>query len=171
MMTDTTEKRLQGYERTFSVGMTSAELLDACERLNVPMSEASLRKYVQLGLLPRSTRVGRKGKHRGSQGLYPVSALRQILRIKEMMADNYTIEQIQRDFFFVRRDLQQLQEVLHTIFSTLSGVLQDQRRSSYAQDIGRDLEGAKQSGSELVSRLEAIESRLITRARLQRVGA
>ena len=32
-------------------------------------SEATLRKYVQLGLLPRSVRVGRKGKHQGSQGI------------------------------------------------------------------------------------------------------
>ena len=42
-------------------------------RRGEPLSEATFRKYVQLGLLPRSVRVGRKGKHRGSQGLYPAS--------------------------------------------------------------------------------------------------
>ena len=44
----------------------------------VRLSEATFRKYVQAGLLPRSKRVGRKGKHRGSQGLYPVEAVRRI---------------------------------------------------------------------------------------------
>nr|AAD42855.1 unknown [Myxococcus xanthus DZF1] len=40
------------------------------------LSEATLRKYVQAGLLPRSRRVGRKGKHQGSVGLYPEEAVR-----------------------------------------------------------------------------------------------
>jgi hypothetical protein len=35
------------------------------------LTEPTFRKYVQLGLLPRSVRVGRKGKHRGSQGPLP----------------------------------------------------------------------------------------------------
>ena len=157
-------KQLEIFERKHATGITSAELLDACANMEVQMSEASLRKYVQLGLLPRSVRVGRKGKHQGSQGVYPVSVLRQILRIKEMMADNYTIEQIQRDFFFMRRDLQQLEETLQCIFSTLTKVMQQRSRSSYAQDVGRDIEGAKRASNELVSRLEGIEERLTTRA-------
>ncbi len=164
------DRQLQLFERKFASGITSAELLDACAQMQVPLSEASLRKYVQLGLLPRSVRVGRKGKHQGSQGVYPVSVLRQILRIKEMMADNYTMEQIQRDFFFMRRDLQQLEETLHSIFSTLADVIRDRARSAYAQDVGRDIQGAKRASAELVERLEGIEKRLTTRARLQRIS-
>lgn len=170
-MTEITDQQLQAIERQHAVGLTSLELLELCAKLKISLSEASLRKYVQLGLLPRSVRVGRKGKHQGSQGVYPVSVLRQVLRIKEMMADNYTIEQIQRDFFFMRRDLQLLEETLAGIFSTLSKVMQQRSRSAYAQDVGRDVDGAKRVSSELLSRLEGIEQRLTTRARLQRLSA
>ena len=48
--------------------------------------------YVQLGLLGRSRRVGRKGKHQGSLGVYPATTVRRINVIKQMMAANYTIE-------------------------------------------------------------------------------
>ncbi|MEN9578619.1 MAG: hypothetical protein RJA70_1628 [Pseudomonadota bacterium] len=170
-MTEITDQQLKAIEGQYATGLTSAELLELCVRLNVSLSEANLRKYVQLGLLARSVRVGRKGKHQGSQGVYPVSVLRQVLRIKEMMADNYTIEQIQRDFFFMRRDLQLLEETLSGIFSTLAQLVQQRARSSYAQDVGRDIDGAKRASNELLSRLEGIELRLTTRARLQRLSA
>lgn len=165
------DKQLQTFERTHATGMTSVELLQACAVMRVQLSEASLRKYVQLGLLPRSVRVGRKGKHQGSQGVYPVSVLRQILRIKEMMADNYTIEQIQRDFFFMRRDLQELEETLQGIFGTLGTVMRERASAAYAEDVGRDIEGAKRASTELIARLEEIEQRLTTRARLRRLSA
>ena len=74
-------------ERKYAAGLSSVEILDVFASHDVALSEATLRKYVQLGLLPRSVRVGRKGKHQGSQGVYPVSVIRQILRIKQMMAE------------------------------------------------------------------------------------
>ena len=94
---------LAQLEKAHAAGLTSAEILDVFARHDVQLSEATLRKYVQLGLLPRSVRVGRKGKHQGSQGIYPVSVVRQVLRIKQMMAESYTIEQIQREFLFAAR--------------------------------------------------------------------
>jgi hypothetical protein len=92
------ELTLQHLERSHADGLTSVEILDVFARNDIPFSEATLRKYVQLGLLPRSVRVGKKGKHQGSQGLYPASVVRQILRIKQMMSQSYTIEQIQKEF-------------------------------------------------------------------------
>jgi hypothetical protein len=82
---------LSQIEKSHARGLTSAEILDVFARHDVQLSEATLRKYVQLGLLPRSVRIGKKGKHQGSQGVYPVSVVRQILRIKQMMAESYTI--------------------------------------------------------------------------------
>ncbi len=158
-------------EKHYSDGLTSAQLLGVFEDWGIQLSEASLRKYVQLGLLPRSVRVGTKGKHSGSRGIYPVSVVRQILCIKEMMADNYTIEQIQKDFFFVRSELSQLEQTLATVFSILRDVVRDRRHESYSQDVARDLEGAKGVSKDLISRLSAIESRLTTRAKLRRVTA
>src|SRR5882672_3991089 len=94
------EATLTDLERGHEAGFSSAEILSLLEQHGVKFSEATLRKYVQLGLLPRSVRVGKKGKHQGSQGMYPSAVIRQILRIKEMMADDLTIEQIQREFLF-----------------------------------------------------------------------
>src|SRR5690606_18912228 len=85
------ESTLARIEQQHTAGLSSAEILDVFAAHNVSLSEATLRKYVQLGLLPRSVRVGTKGKHRGSKGVYPVRVVRQILQIKRMMAEQYTI--------------------------------------------------------------------------------
>src|SRR6188768_1410802 len=113
---------LAQLEKAHGAGLSSVEILDVCARYDVQLSEATLRKYVQLGLLPRSVRVGQKGKHQGSKGVYPVSVVRQILQIKRMMADSYTIEQIQKEFLFMRSDLEQLERTLDSIFKTLDAV-------------------------------------------------
>src|SRR6185503_20086322 len=78
------EAMLIRIEREHAAGLSSAEILDVFAVHGIQLSEATLRKYVQLGLLPRSVRVGRKGKHQGSQGVYPVQVVRQILHIKQM---------------------------------------------------------------------------------------
>ena len=167
-MDDTTLERI---EREHASGLTSAEILDLFATNAVHLTEATLRKYVQLGLLPRSVRVGRKGKHQGSQGVYPVAVVRQILRIKEMMADNYTIEQIKRDVLFMRSDIQALEATLDSIFETLGRVIKERRTESYAQSVARDVEGAKALSRDLVARLGSIESRLSARSSLRRVSA
>ena len=167
-MDDTTLDRI---EREHPSGLTSAEILDLFARSGVHLTEATLRKYVQLGLLPRSVRVGRKGKHQGSQGVYPVSVVRQVLRIKEMMANNYTIEQIKRDVLFMRSDIQQLEQTLESIFDTLARVMKERRGEAYAQAVVRDVEGARALSRELLTRLGAIESRLSARSSLRRVSA
>jgi hypothetical protein len=165
------EAKLAQAEKQFAAGITSAELLNLFASWNIQLSEATLRKYVQLGLLPRSIRVGRKGKHQGSQGLYPFGVVHQILRVKALMAESYTIEEIQHDFFFMRSDMHALEQCLRSIFNTLSSVVRDRRRQGYAQDVSRDVEGAREISSELVRNLERIETRLTTRAQLQRVAS
>ena len=49
-----------------------AQIVNIFETRGIRFSEATLRKYVQLWLVPRSVRVGRKGRHRGSCGALPV---------------------------------------------------------------------------------------------------
>src|SRR5689334_13015718 len=129
------ESTLDRIEREHAPGLTSAEILDLFATSGVHLTEATLRKYVQLGLLPRSVRVGRKGKHQGSQGVYPVSVVRLILRIKEMMAESYTIEQIQREFLFIRNDVEQLEQMLSRIFKKLEGVLKERKQERSAQAV------------------------------------
>jgi hypothetical protein len=115
--------------------------------------------------------VGRKGKHQGSQGVYPVGVVRQILRIKQMMADNYTIEQIKKDVLFMRSDIQQLEVTLNNIFSTLSRVMKDRKRETVARSVVRDVEDAKALSKDLLARLGSIESALASQPKLHRVSA
>jgi DNA-binding transcriptional MerR regulator len=93
-----TQAELEGIERDHATGMPARVIVEIFATKGVRLSEATFRKYVQAGLLPRSRRVGRKGKHRGSQGLYPVEAVRRINTIKMMMATGLTIEDIKESF-------------------------------------------------------------------------
>jgi len=162
---------LTQLEKAHAAGLSSAEILDVFARHAVQLSEATLRKYVQLGLLPRSVRVGRKGKHQGSQGIYPVSVVRQILRIKQMMAESYTIDQIQREFLFIRSDVEQLESMLTRIFRTLDGVLKERKAERVTSAVQRDVGDARSLSKELMARLEAIETKLTTRSRLESVSS
>src|SRR5437762_5872552 len=92
------EEELAEIERAYPQGLTSRQIVDLFETRGIRFSEATLRKYVQLGLLPRSVRVGRKGKHRGSCGLYPANVIRRVNLVKGMMAEDRTLEQIQLSF-------------------------------------------------------------------------
>lgn len=162
---------LSQIERKYAGGLTSVEILDVFASHDVSLSEATLRKYVQLGLLPRSVRVGRKGKHQGSQGVYPVSVIRQILRIKQMMAESYTIEQIQREFLFIRNDVEQLEQMLSRIFKKLEGVLKERKQERSAQAVHRDVLDARGISKDLMARLVAIEDKLTKRNRIESVAA
>src|SRR5690349_11509787 len=57
------EETLRAIETTYAQGLTAVQIVEQFTRANIKFSEASFRKYVQQGLLPRSRRVGRKGKH------------------------------------------------------------------------------------------------------------
>src|SRR5258706_1063795 len=161
---------LDAIERDHEDGISSVEILDIFATHDIKFSEATLRKYVQLGLLPRSIRVGRKGKHQGSQGLYPAIVIRQILRIKEMTADDLTIEQIQREFLFVRGDIEELERVLGRIFENL-GKAAKERGQTGGRSVTTDLAGARSLARDLLHKLESIEARLTARAELARSAA
>jgi hypothetical protein len=157
---------LDRLERDHPQGLTSAEILDAFAKHEVKFSEATLRKYVQLGLLPRSIRVGKKGKHQGSQGMYPVSVVRQIQRIKEMMAEDYTIEEIQKEFLFVRGDIEDLERALTKVFDALENAARDGRSETAGRAIANDLASAQGLAQELCAKLAMIEERLMTQHQL-----
>ena len=56
MATSLTEHQVAELEATHAVGFTSQELVSAFQARGVRFSEANLRRYVQLGLVPRSRR-------------------------------------------------------------------------------------------------------------------
>ena len=155
------EKLLKDVEKQHSAGISSVALLEFLASHDINFSEATLRKWVQLGLLPRSVRVGTKGKHQGSKGLYPVRVIRQILRIKEMMAQDLTIEEIQRQFLFVRGDVEALQQTLESIFDVLERVGRERAQGSMSfRAITADVNRARVLADELLDRIEDLERRL-----------
>src|SRR5512140_3553978 len=96
-------------------GLPAKAILEIFAPRGVALSEGTFRKYIQAGLLPRSRRVGRKGKHRGSQGLYPVEAVRRINAIKKMMAEGLTLEEIRRSFVFFKNQIDQVDRELNAV--------------------------------------------------------
>src|SRR5512137_2397758 len=111
------EEELGDIERQSPGGLTSRQIVDVFETRGIRFSEATLRKYVQLGLLPRSVRVGRKGKHRGSCGLYPAHVIRRVNAVKGMMAEDRTIEEIQRSFARFKDDIDSVEKDLRSLIS------------------------------------------------------
>jgi hypothetical protein len=158
------EKTLNRIESESPSGLSSREILALFKEHGVQLSEATLRKYVQLGLLPRSKRVGQKGKHQGSKGLYPVRVVRQILWVKSLLARDYTIEQIQREVLFLRGDIELVEETLGGIFTKLSRAVAEEGQA-LAQNARREVKSAEGVGRDLLLRLRTLESRLITEPR------
>ena len=161
------ESALLALEQAHPEGVAIQQVVEAFERLGDRLTEATFRKYVQLGLLPRSVRVGLKGKSRGSQGLYPVTVVRRIDTIRRLMGQGYTIEEIQKEFMLVRGDVEEVSRSLEKVWNSLGGMLEQRGGDALAM---RQVEEARAMGAALVEKLEAIEKRMSVRARLARAA-
>ena len=113
------EDELGEIERQSPGGLTSREIVDVFTSRGFRFSEATLRKYVQLGLLPRSVRVGRKGKHRGSCGMYPADIVRRVNQVRAMMAADLTIEEIQRSFARFKEEIERVEKGVRELIAGL----------------------------------------------------
>jgi DNA-binding transcriptional MerR regulator len=165
---DLPEEVLLRIEKANPAGLTSQAILDALDQTRFRISEATLRKWVQLGLLPRSVRVGRKGKHQGSQGMYPVAVIRQIKRIKEMMAQDFTIEEIQREFLFARSDIEEVERCLERVIDGLEKAVADRAGPIAARAMQKEIDDVRGAAEGVVERLTHIERGLTMQARLRR---
>ena len=159
------EREIDEIERSWPDGLTSRQIVDLFETRGVRFSEATLRKYVQLGLLPRSVRVGRKGKHRGSCGLYPTQVVRRVNAVKGMMAEDRTIEEIQRSFARFKDDIETVEKDLRDL---IAGFEREAKAPAVSADGRRDLEReiteAKRAAGELVRRIGSLERRISAHA-------
>ena len=162
------DDELTRIEREHADGITSEQIVDLFNRRNLRFTEATLRKYVQLGLLPRSRRVAIAGAQRGSQGMYPAGVVRRIQHLKSLLA-HYTIEEIQREFLFVRGDIEELSQSLERVFSALATAAKPQSdpNEAHARAVLRELTEAKALAAELMAKLSSVETRLSMRARLE----
>ena len=116
LFTDDDVRRL---ERTHPDGVSATAVVELLKQRGIDLAEATFRKYVQLGLLPRSKRVGRKGKHRGSHGLYPVACVGRVAEIRQLMNAGLTLEDIQRSSVALRFEVDALRRTADDILSRL----------------------------------------------------
>ncbi len=155
------EREIEEIERTWPNGLTSRQIVDVFETRGIRFSEATLRKYVQLGLLPRSVRVGRKGKHRGSCGLYPAHVIRRVNVVKGMMAADRTIEEIQRSFARFKDEITTVENDLRDL---IAGFEREAKAPAANPDgrreIEREITEAKRAAGDLVRRISNLERRI-----------
>jgi len=162
------EADLQRIERENPRGLTSARIVQIFEERGVRLTEATFRKYVQLGLLPRSVRVGQKGKHKGSQGLYPNTTVRQLNEIKRMLALDYTIEEIQREGVFLRSEIDEIRRRVEAVLARVEASPGMEAGDDGGRRVRRDLEEVRRLAERLLEKLMAMEAQFSNRLRLQR---
>lgn len=90
---------LKRIAEKYPEGISSAEIVKIFQNRGIKFSEATFRKYVQMGLVECCKRVGQKGKHRGSRGIYPVSTVERVNAIKGLIKTEVTLAQLQGSVF------------------------------------------------------------------------
>ena len=148
-------------ERERAAGISSRDVVRLFEERGARLSAATFRKYVQAGLLPRSRRVGRKGKHAGSTGLYPVSVVRRIALIKRMMAAGLTLDDIRESYAVLRHRVQDLEAAFGELGAEL---LARAAANPRRRDAERELERAEKDARSALERLERVAGMLSRRA-------
>jgi DNA-binding transcriptional MerR regulator len=165
------EAELVELEARHAAGLSTQEVVELMAAHGERLTEATFRKYVQLGLLPRSVRVGRKGKHRGSQGLYPIGVVRQIEAIRRLMAQGYTIQEIQGEFLSLSNDIEGLSQQLSRLLGAIEQAIHRGGEGVPVDEVAsRTLADARGQADSLVDKLRDIERRLAMRARMARAA-
>jgi uncharacterized coiled-coil protein SlyX len=152
------EEDLRAIEGTYPDGITAVQIVDVFTSRGIKFSEASFRKYVQQGLLPRSRRVGRKGKHRGSLGVYPSKTVRRINAVKQLMVDGYTIEEIQGQFLLYTDLVEGVAEHLTELWSRLAGDA-GKLDPAIRRELEQQLAETRREGDRLVDKLGQLTRR------------
>lgn len=153
-------------ESRFADGMSVQDIVETFTGWNFRLSEATFRKYVQLGLLPRSVRVRRQARQRGSVGLYPASVVSQLLEIRQLMSEGFTIDEIQRDFFFARGDIDWFEKHFEGVLVAMERAIGEHEHVD-AKTVAA-FDRVKQLGRELMTSIEGLESQLTLLARMKR---
>jgi DNA-binding transcriptional MerR regulator len=145
--------------------VSAGQIVDFFVPRGVKLAQATFRKYVQLGLLPRSRRVGEKGKHRGSRGLYPASAARRIHLIKSLMDEGLTLEDIRGSFIYFRGQLDGVERSLDELFAALDKSLADKPdlKPSRRKELERLLLESRHKAAQFVKEMEKTVSQITAR--------
>jgi DNA-binding transcriptional MerR regulator len=148
-----TDEEIRRLERAHPDGLPAGAVVELLRQRGIDLAEATFRKYVQLGLLPRSRRVGRKGKHRGSHGLYPVACVSRLAEIRLLMDSGLTLEDIQRSAVSQLFELDALRRSAHDVVARLE--TEAATRGNGSAHAGRRLQSLRTQADALVEALEA----------------
>lgn len=155
------DEEIASVEQLHSEGLTAKEVVQMFTARGAKLSEATFRKYVQTGLLPRSRRVRRKGRRGGSLGLYPVNVVRRINEIKRLLAEDFTMEEIRGTFLCATSELDELEESLTRAFSRIESTVDEMSRTG--RDVvllQKEFEAARSLARGLTDALRKLERRL-----------
>ena len=160
------ERDVKVLEQQHPEGLPAKKVVEIFSARGMRFSEATFRKYVQLGLLPRSRRVRRRGRRGGSQGLYPTSVVRRISEIKRLLGEDYTMDEIRQKFLCATSEIDELEESLTRVFDRLETTLGElERAGEKVGRIRREISSARSVATNLTTDLRQIEGRLESRAR------
>src|SRR5262249_46549988 len=110
-------------------------------------------------LLPRSRRIGRKGKHKGSLGVYPAKTIRRINAVKQLMIEGYTIEEIQGQILQYTDLVEGVGEQLTELCERLK--TDSERLDATARrETQKDIAEARRDGDRLVDKLNQLTRRV-----------
>jgi DNA-binding transcriptional MerR regulator len=119
---------LKKLEKKHPEGIGSADVVQIFRQKGERFSEATLRKYVQLGLLPKSRRVGTRGRHRGSSGRYPVAVIRIINDIKQALDQGATLEEIRVTRVGLTGEVESLQRLAEQVIERFDEAVRQRGR-------------------------------------------
>jgi hypothetical protein len=116
-------------------------------------------------------RVGRKGKHRGSCGIYPAEVVRRVNQVRAMMAADLTLEDIQRSFARFKDEIDKVEKGVRELIAGFEreakGPGVDLERRAV---IEAEIVAAKQAAGELVRRITGVEASLAAGAGARLAG-
>ena len=161
-MTPSIERDFRKIAELHPDGLTSQQVMRFFKDHGIKVSESTFRKYVQLGLLPRSRRVGQKGRHKGSRGIYPHRILERVWSIRVLMDEGYTIDEIQKGVMRFRGRIDDVERSLEDLFTEFGKELDGPRfDSGTKKTASRELRDARKTAQELIRRLEGVEKKLV----------
>lgn len=157
------DAEIRRLERKHVAGVSSAAIVEAFQGKGARFSEATLRKYVQLGLLPKSHRVGTRGRHRGSSGLYPVIVLRLINDIKQALDAGATLEEVRYGKIGLGGELAVLRLTTAQVLSRFRAAVERQSERTVRGELKRMLEAHRRELDGTMRQLDKFATRLARR--------
>jgi len=139
---------LRRIEKQYAEGIKAAAVVDIFQAKGHRFSEATLRKYVQIGLLPKSRRVGVRGRHRGSSGLYPVSIVRLVNDIKQALDAGATLDEVRLGVVGLAGEVSTLRraaaDVLKRFSEAIVQITDAQKRAELKRVLAREVRALQQ---------------------------